>query len=109
MIGVGGRTMSARTMALLVGLAVGLSACGAPYVYKKDEFDRESDTFGKEPEDRDFVTICYSHWESTPEQALEIADAECGKYGKTARFADQRFYKCPLNTPIEATFSCTKS
>ena len=102
-------TTSRWTMAVLVVLAMVLGACGAPYVYKKGEFDRESETFGKEPEDRNFVTICYSHWESTPEEALEIAEAECGKFGKTARFADQRFYRCPLNTPIEATFACTKS
>ncbi len=98
-----------RTVATVLVLAMGLSACGPPYVYKKAEFDRESDTFGKQPEDRDFVTICYSEWESTPEQALEIAETECGKFGKAARFADQRFFSCPLSTPIEATFACTKS
>lgn len=98
-----------RSVVVLVLLAMGLGACGAPYVYKRDEFDRESKSFRKVPEDRDFVTVCYSHWESTPEQALEIAANECGKYGKTARFADQRFYNCPLNTPVEATFACVKS
>lgn len=102
------KAMGARAAALVLALAVGLAACGSPYVYKKDEFDRESETFGETPEDRDFVTICYSHWESTPERALEIAEDECGKYGKTARFADQRFYNCPLNTPVEATFACIK-
>lgn len=101
--------MRARATAMILVLAMGLAACGSPYVYKKDEFDRESDKFGKEPEDRNFVTICYSHWESTPEQALEIAESECGKYGKTARLTDQRFYNCPLTTPVEATFSCIKS
>jgi len=96
-------------LAIILVFTLGLAACGSPYVYKKDEFDRESDKFGKEPEDRDFVTICYSHWESTPEHALEIADEECGKFGKKAHFADQRFDSCPLNTPVEATFACTKS
>lgn len=102
------KAMGARAAALVLALAVGLAACGSPYVYKKDEFDRESETFGKTPADRDFVTICYSQWEGTPERALEIAEDECGKYGKTARFADQRFYNCPLNTPVEATFACIK-
>lgn len=97
-----------RTLSVLIACAVAFTACGAPYVYKKDEFDRESDSFGKEPADRDFVTICYSHWESTPERALEIANEECSKFGKKARFADQRFGSCPLSTLVEATFACTK-
>lgn len=99
--------MVARMLAMTMAMAVGLVACGSPYVYTKDEFDRESDSFGEVPEDRNFVTICYSHRESTPEQALEIAEDECAKFGKIARFADQRFYRCPLNTPVEATFVCT--
>ncbi len=96
-----------RAVTTVLVLALGLSACGPPYVYTPAEFDRESDSFGKQPEDRDFVTICYSEWESSPEQALEIAENECGKYGKSARVADQRFFNCPLTTPVEATFACT--
>lgn len=104
-------TAERRAPALLVVfavLAVGLGACGAPHVFTKDEFNRESEDFRKAPEDRDFVTVCYSDWESTPAQALEIAEAECGKYGKTARLVTERFYKCPLNTPTEARFACIK-
>jgi hypothetical protein len=98
-----------RAVAVLAVLAMGLGACGAPHVFTEDEFDREAEDFRKAPEDRDFVTVCYSDWESTPAEALEIAEAECGKYGKTARLVTERFYKCPLNTPTEARFACIKS
>lgn len=100
--------MCARVVVVVVVVALGAVACGSPYVFKKDEFDREAESFGKEPKDRDFVTVCYSHWESTPEQALEIAEEECRRYGKKAGFADRRFDNCPLTTPVEATFACTE-
>ncbi len=33
--------MVARMLAMTMAMAVGLVACGSPYVYTKDEFDRE--------------------------------------------------------------------
>ena len=45
-----------------MALAIGPGACGAvdPYLYKADEFDRNSPTFNKQPADRDEATICYN-------------------------------------------------
>jgi hypothetical protein len=104
-----------RTHPLISGLAVGLVlACVAcsrfePYVYDAKEFDREAPGFGREPTDIDRVEVCYNRSAATPEMILEIAQETCGKFGKDAQFADNRFLVCPLVTPILARFKCVKA
>jgi len=99
-----------RQAVLCLSLAVAIAACGEtrPYVYKRGEFNRESDTFNKEPEDRVSVTICYNELATTPEVVFELANTECGKYAKRARSTYQSFGDCPLATPVEAHFVCDK-
>lgn len=92
-------------------LAVGSGACGSadPYVYKHDEFDRNSPTFNKQPADRNEVTICYNAIVASHARLLEMAEQECGKFGKTARRQGESFGRCPLLTPVEGHFACTMS
>jgi len=99
-----------RLVVLCLSLAVAIGACGetSPYVYNRGEFDRESDTFNKEPEDRDSVTVCYNKLDTTPEVVFELASTECGKYAKQARPTYQGFGDCPIATPVEAHFACDK-
>jgi hypothetical protein len=99
-----------RLAVLCLSLAAAIAACGEtrPYVYKRDEFNREADTFNKAPEDRDSVTICYNDLSTTPEIVFELANTECGKYAKTARPTHQDFSDCPMATPVEAHFACDK-
>lgn len=91
--------------------AVALTAVGGctlpePYVYKADEFNRESREFGKAPKDRTSVGICYNRKNTTPRHITEMAQAECAKYGKVARFSTQKRLECPVLTPMEAIFLC---
>ena len=83
-----------------MALAIGPGACGAvdPYLYKADEFDRNSLTFNKQPADRDEATICHNGIFTSGAVVAEMAARECGKFGK-----------CPLLTPVEARFACRKS
>lgn len=97
---------------LFLGLALTLftGGCGwaEPYVYKYGEFNRDSSSFGKELEDRTEVSVCYNRRGATPGQVLELAQAECGKFKKVARFSGHERLKCPLFTPATANFICEK-
>ena len=95
---------------LSIMLAVGSGACGSvdPYVYKPDEFDRNSPTFNKQPADREEVTICYNAIITSDAAVGEMAERECGKFGKTARHRGDAFGKCPLLSPVHAHFACIK-
>jgi len=97
---------------LLLGLATVLGSCGArePYVYEPGEFNRELRTFNKDPEDRTSVSICYNRRTTTPEALIEMAQAECGKYNKTAVFNRHGVTLiCPFATPAQAIFFCEKT
>lgn len=92
--------------AVLVLAAVEGCAWPDPYVYRLREFDRSLADFGKDPQDRDSVGICYNKENTTPGQITEMAKAECAKYGKVARYSHQRRLDCPLTTPMEAVYFC---
>ena len=93
---------------LFTCLALSVAGCAdvPPYVYNKEEFNRASTNFGKEPKDISEVIICYNKGDSTPQQIVALAKAECGKVGKAARFVKQRRLTCPIMTPISAEFAC---
>jgi hypothetical protein len=95
---------------LCLAFVLAIGACGEtrPYVYKKNEFDREAKDFNKAPVDRDSVTICYNKLNTTPEIVFEMANTECGHYGKQARRTHQDFGDCPMATPVEGHFACDK-
>jgi hypothetical protein len=96
---------------LWMALAIGLAACGAvdPYVYKPDEFNRNSPTFNKQPADRDEATICYNGVGTSDATVAGLAEQECAKFGKTARLEGETFGNCPLLTPVEARFACVRT
>ena len=84
------------------------AACAAPeaYVFKSGEFNRDSKTFGKEPDNLSSVTICYNKMGTRSEIISKMAVEECGKYGKKAIFFEQTLNLCPLFTPIAAVYDC---
>ena len=88
----------------------GLSAChsSGPYVFKEGEFNRNSPTFSKVPDDIDKVQICYNKDSTTPVVLLDMAKNECGRYDKQPRFRRHDLLHCPLVTPVMATFSCVR-
>jgi len=96
-------------IAVMALTAVGGCSLPDPYVYRNKEFDRDLATFGKEPKDLATVGICYNKKNTTPQQIIQMAQAECAKYHKVARFSRQTRLQCPLLTPVEAIFLCEPS
>jgi hypothetical protein len=91
---------------LLVSLSTLLGAC-QPYIYEPDEFNRERADFGRERTDRTEVSICYFTRTTTPQDILAMAEGECAKFGKTARYLYSQTGECPLSTPTLGHFACT--
>ena len=60
----------------------GLSACysSGPYVFKEGEFNRNSPSFNKVPDDIDKVQICYNKYLTTPKALQEMAQAELHRF-----------------------------
>jgi hypothetical protein len=82
-----------------------LTAC-APFIYEADEFNRERPDFGRELKDRKAVDICYFTRNTAPQDILAMAEAECAKFGKTARYTYSEVGICPLATPTMGHFNC---
>ena len=102
------RSVMKRILTVLVacaGIGTVLGAC-QPYIYEADEFNRERANFGKEPKDRTNVEICYFTRNSAPQDILAMAEAECAKFGKTARYTYSEVGVCPLATPTMGHFNC---
>ena len=89
-------------------LVLWLSACtgSGPYIFKADEFDRNSRYFSKEPEDRSGVKICYNKWSTTPEIVTQMARDECSRFGKEAHFVANRNLECSIGAPAQAVYRC---
>ena len=104
-------TMRRLRSVFQIAVLAAVTACGAtePYVYKKDEFNRNTKTFNKEPEDRSDVTICYNGLGTSDKRVANMAEEECAKFGKTARRGHETFGVCPILTPVEARFACVKA
>jgi hypothetical protein len=96
------------TLALFLSVFLA-TACESPaYIYKEGEFNRNALDFNKEPKDRDKLTICYNKSDTSPQDVLDMAKDECGKFGKSAKFINQDRLTCPLMNPIAANFTCVK-
>jgi len=93
-----------------LGLALLAGGCGwaEPYVYDTQEFNRNAPSFGKTLDNRGSVSVCYNKRGATPREVAELAQAECGKFQKVARFTGHQRLICPLFTPVKANFSCEK-
>lgn len=94
----------------LTAIVLGAGGCGVtePFIYKDDEYNRSVAGFGSELKDRNSVEICYNKRSTTPDVVGKMANAECAKFGKTARFQSHDFLECPLITPARAIFSCVE-
>lgn len=92
-------------LTVLTACLVMLSAC-APYIYDPEEFNRERADFGKDRTDRTSVDICYFTRNTAAQDILAMAEAECAKFGKTARYRYSEVGICPLATPTLGYFNC---
>ena len=77
-----------------------------PYVHNAGEFDRSSPVFKKEPADRGSIAVCCSRRHTKTETLLQMAEAECGKYGKVARYIGGEYLHCSVMIPAIARFAC---
>lgn len=104
----GMRKLLKNSLPLCLGFALLAGGCAwtDPYVYDTQEFNRDAAEFGKELEDRTTVSICYNKRTTTPQQVLELAQNECGRFQKVAFFNGQDRLECPLFTPALAKFFC---
>lgn len=95
-------------IALLFAIVTIVTGCRSPtpYVFTEREFDRSSPEFNKDPLDRSSVTICMSPFADPSGESAALADQECQKYGKKARFSERRFGACPLLSSSAAVFHC---
>lgn len=94
---------------LLAVVCLVMAGCSAsPFVYKAKEFDRTAPNFAAQADDIAAVMVCYSNVNTTPEDVLNLARAECAKAGKKPRFSSQGYKDCPLLTPVSAQFVCVK-
>lgn len=89
-------------------LVLTLAACGVtdPYVYKVNEFNRDSESFNVEPEDLSEVEICHLGAVTSTATVSAMAEERCAEFGKSARFVGNRYGKCPLATPTLSRFDC---
>jgi hypothetical protein len=103
----GGGSGRAR-VALVALLTIVGAACGLtdPYIFKADEFNRDSPTFNKPRQDGEPVSICYNGIGTTDLELQQIADGECARFGKRAQLVDETLRRCPLVVPREAVFAC---
>lgn len=92
-------------LALAAALVAVVAAC-QPYIHDPDEFNRERADFGRPPKDRAEVNVCYATRSTSPQDLLAMAEAECAKYGKSARYRYSDVLECPMATPLRARFAC---
>ena len=102
--------MGVRRFICSLVLLAALGGCAnmPPYVYNPAEFDRESEGFGRDPTDITEVIICYSRRATTMETVEAMAQGECARFQKAARFEEASFLACPLLTPEGARFECVR-
>ncbi len=98
--GQAGRVKGAVMPLLAAGaalLAFAAAGCGLtdPYVFKADEFNRESPTFNKPLQDGQPVSICYNGFGTTDLELQRLADRECTRFGKRAQQVDNNCQSLP--------------
>ena len=98
--------MLVRLACAMVLLAVA-TAC-QPYVFEPAEFNRDRADFGRQPADRSEVDVCYATNSTSAQDLLAMAEAECAKYGKAARYRYSDVLECPMATPLRARFICER-
>jgi hypothetical protein len=78
-----------------------VAGCTGPYVDSRREAGR---TTPVGPSTLDIVAVCHSPSQS--DRALTLADSECAKTGRAARFDHSSAWSCTLIAPTRAFFRC---
>jgi len=92
---------------LFAGLILAGCSSGA-YVHDPIKFNRQAAGFGRPVKDINGVTICYNTLTSRAEQVVSLAEAECAKFNKVAKFSHQDVKICPMVAPVAAVYRCEK-
>lgn len=100
------RVLSVVALASVTYGCTGSVASLDAHILNPAEFNREHANFVVPLKDRAELTVCYSAYNSTSDQVLDLARNECSKFGKKAYFKGTRYDKCPLFTPTSAVFAC---
>lgn len=86
-----------------LGMGV-LSGCGTnAYVDSRREAGQTTPVGTSTP---DRVAICYSSRATDRNALMQMAETECAKTGRTARFDGQDDFSCVLLAPTRAFFKC---
>lgn len=81
-----------------------LGACGGtPYVDSRREAGQTMPVGSSTP---DRVAICYSSRSTTQQTLLQMANVECAKTNRTARYEGQDGFACVMFAPTRAYFRC---
>jgi hypothetical protein len=89
-------------------LVVVVAGCGItePYLFRADEFNRDSPTFNRPLAAGQPVSICYTSLATSPETVQQMADTQCAQFDQRAALLSTTVARCPLLTPVEAMFAC---
>lgn len=91
-------------VSLCAALMLLLSGCGgAPYVDSRREAGQTAPVGTSTP---DRVAICYSSRSTSRDALFRMAEEECAKTGRTARYESQDGFACVMFSPTRAFFRC---
>ncbi len=91
-----------KTSAVLAVIV--LSSCATPpYVDSRREAGQKA-PIG--PSTADMPAICYSSHGAGRAAAAKLADSECAKTARTAKFDHEDSWACTIKTPTRAFFRC---
>jgi hypothetical protein len=91
-------------LSVCAALMLLMSGCGGtPYVDSRREAGQTMPVGTSTP---DRVAICYSSRSTSQETLLRMADEECAKTGRTARYESQDGFACVMFAPTRAFFRC---
>lgn len=96
------RFSAARKITCLALAMAFLSAC-APYVDTRREAGQKEPVGASTP---NMVAICYSSQGTNLEALQKLADSECAKTDRAARFAVDERWTCTMLTPRRIFYSC---
>ena len=91
-------------VSVCAALMMSVAGCGGtPYIDSRREAGQTTPVGMSTP---DRVAICYSSRSTSREALLRMADAECAKTGRAARYESQDGFACVMFAPTRAYFRC---
>ena len=93
-----------RRCFVAVAIIAALNGCAnTPYVDARREAGQREPVGASSP---DLVAICYSRYAVTRADVIKLADSECGKTGRVAKFDHEDAWACTFIAPARAFYRC---